>query len=31
MWLADDVKKGFTVHFAETFDDVYKVALEYDA
>lgn len=29
--LADDVRKGFTVHFADTFEDVYKVALEYDA
>lgn len=28
--LADDVRKGFNVHFAETFEDVYRVALDYD-
>lgn len=28
---ADDVKKGFSVHFSDTFEDVYKVALDYDA
>lgn len=28
---ADDVKEGFDVHFAETFEDVYKIALDYDA
>ena len=27
---ADDVKKGFDVHFSDTFEDVYKVALDYD-
>lgn len=29
--LADDVRKGFSVHFAETFEDVYRVALDYDS
>ena len=28
---ADDVKEGFNVHFAETFEDVYKIALDYNA
>ncbi|KAL3145396.1 hypothetical protein ABBQ38_001644 [Trebouxia sp. C0009 RCD-2024] len=28
--LSDDVKKGFNVHFSDTFEDVYKVALDYD-
>lgn len=28
--VADDVKKGFNVHFSDTFEDVYKVALDYD-
>ena len=27
---ADDVRKGFDVHFSDTFEDVYKVALDYD-
>ena len=27
---ADDVKKGFSVHFADTYEDVYKVALDYE-
>lgn len=27
--LADDVRKGFEVHFADTFEDVYRVALDY--
>lgn len=32
VWLcnADDVRKGFDVHFSDTFEDVYKVALDYD-
>lgn len=29
--IADDVRKGFNVHFAETYEDVYKVALDYEA
>ncbi len=29
--LSDDVRKGFEVHFADTFEDVYRVALDYDA
>ncbi len=29
--LPDDVRKGFEVHFADTFEDVYRVALDYDA
>lgn len=29
--LPDDVRKGFEVHFADTFEDVYSVALDYDA
>lgn len=27
--IADDVRQGFDVHFAETYEDVYKVALDY--
>lgn len=27
--LSDDVRKGFEVHFADTFEDVYRVALDY--
>jgi predicted ATP-dependent protease len=28
--LADDVTVGLEVHFAETYDDVYRVAFEYE-
>lgn len=28
--IADDVRQGFNVHFAETYEDVYKVALDYE-
>lgn len=28
--VADDVREGFDVHFADTYEDVYRVALDYD-
>jgi hypothetical protein len=28
---ADEVREGLDVHFAETYEDVYKVAFEYDS
>lgn len=27
---ADEVREGLDVHFAETYDDVYTIAFEYD-
>jgi hypothetical protein len=27
---AEDVKEGFEVHFVQTFDEVFRLALDYD-